>query len=199
MPQCIGEDHVGDCGRRCGRPTVNDLDYCADHMSGERGESPASGGGPSSEGGDERQGEGRGGGRDGEVVRSFPSRHQGSQGEERDRVRTNLGPALPRLRQAGSRDIGSDSVLGGRRLLHIREDGAGEEEEEEKQQMHPQGELGPCPRAGDTVRNETSLLGRFPMCRKKKQTKTHQPSTRPGWGHRRSKLSSSALACWLEC
>lgn len=32
MPQCAGEDHVGDHARRCERPTAkNDLDYCAEH------------------------------------------------------------------------------------------------------------------------------------------------------------------------
>lgn len=176
MPQCIGEYHNGDRGSRCERPTVNDPHFCAHHGQGERGESPASGGGDSSEGGDERRGEaGMGGGRDRDVV-WLSSRRQRSQGEEPDgSVRTNrIGPTLPGIMRTGnSRDVLSDSVWG-ERLRTVREP-EGADGEEEKQGINPQGEIGPCPRAGATVRETTRRFARVSHC----CAATHRPSTLP--------------------
>eukprot|EP00752_Nemacystus_decipiens_P012980 g11486.t1 len=53
------------------------------------------------------------------------------------------------MRQAQSRDIGSDSVIGGERLRILEEEEEEEEaDEEEKEEMGPQGGIHPCPRAG---------------------------------------------------
>lgn len=146
MPHCIGEYH----GRRCDRPTVNGLDVCAacaNQVETPRATTPGSGGGGSSTTSDEREGQEKGREGGGEGARAFHSRELGDQAGKSNELRTR--PNLQqqqrpsRFREAPNRD---NIALGGKRLLALlAEDGAHDGEGE-------QGEIAPCPRAGDTVR-----------------------------------------------